>query len=88
MNEWYEHRIASHGGTEKIKGILPRQQVRAVVTDLLERGLHPDDQPEINVHSRPEEISKLLNDTLEVQLLQIQFQDGKISITELKNLSY
>ena len=84
MNEWYEHRIASQGGTEKIKGLLPQQQVRAVVTDLLERGLHPDDQPEINVHSRPEEISKLLNDTLEVQLLQIQFQEGKISIIELK----
>ena len=44
-------RIASNGGTEKIKGQLPRQQVRTVVTDLLERGLHPDDQPEINVHS-------------------------------------
>ena len=83
MNEWYEHRIASNGGTEKIKSQLPREQVRTVVTDLLERGLHPDDQPEINVHSKPEEISKLLNDTLEVQLLQIQFQKGKISIIEL-----
>ena len=51
INEWYEHRIASNGGTEKIKGQLPREQVRAVVTDLLETGLHPDDQPEINVHS-------------------------------------
>ena len=84
INEWYEHQIASHGGTEKIRGQLPRQQVRTVVTDLLERGLHPDDQPEINVHSKPEEISKLLNDTLEVQLLQIQFQKGKISINELR----
>ena len=56
MNEWYEHRIASNGGTDKIEGQLPRQQVRTVVTDLLERGLHPDDQPEINVHSKPEEI--------------------------------
>ena len=84
INEWYEHRIASNGGTKKIKGQLPREQVRAVVTDLFETGLHPDDQPEINVHSRPEEISKLLNDTLEVQLLQIQFQDDKISITELE----
>ena len=83
MNEWYEHRIASNGGTDKIEGQLPRQQVRTVVTDLLERGLHPDDQPEINVHSKPEEISNLLTDTLQVQLLQIQFQDGKISITEL-----
>jgi integrase len=83
MNEWYEHRIASNGGTEKIKSQLPREQVRTVVTDLLERGLHPDDQPEINVHSKPEEISKLLNDTLEVQLLQIQFRKGKISIIEL-----
>ena len=83
MNEWYEHRIASNGGTDKIEGQLPRQQVRTVVTDLLERGLHPDDQPEINVHSKPEEISNLLTDTLQMQLLQIQFQDGKISITEL-----
>ena len=83
MNEWYEHRIASNGGTDKIEGQIPRQQVRTVVTDLLERGLHPDDQPEINVHSKPEEISNLLTDTLQMQLLQIQFQDGKISITEL-----
>ncbi|MDB4842142.1 tyrosine-type recombinase/integrase [Planktomarina sp.] len=84
MNEWYEHKIVSNGGAVKIKGQLPREQIRTVVTDLFETGLHPDDQPEINVHSKPEEISKLLNDTLEVQLLQIQFQKGKISIIELK----
>ena len=84
INEWYEHRIASNGGTKKIKSQLPRERVRTVVTDLRETGLHPEDQPEINVHSNPEEISKLLTDTLEIQLLQIQFQDGKISITELK----
>ena len=84
INEWYEHRIASNGGTKKIKSQLPRERVRTVVTDLRETGLHPEDQPEINVHSNPEEISKLLTDTLEIQLLQIQFQDGKISVTELK----
>ena len=76
MNEWYEHRIASNGGTEKIKGQLPREQVRAVVTDLLETGLHPDDQPEINVHSHDLSIG-YDQDTLWMQLSPKTVRNGK-----------
>lgn len=83
LNEWFEHKIASNGGTQKIKGELPRDRVRAVISDLTEAGLHPDSQPEINVHTDPEQISNLLNDVLRVQLLQLQFQEGKISRQEL-----
>ena len=78
MNEWYEHRIASHGGTEKIKGQLPRQQVHAVVTDLLERGLHPDDQPEINVHSQRSDVLDMTKDALDAAIAKERWNKGEI----------
>ena len=86
MNEWYEHRIASHGGTEKIKGQLPRQQVHAVVTDLLERGLHPDDQPEINVHSQRSDILDMTKDTLDAAIAKERWNKGEISQDEYRTL--
>jgi len=86
MNEWYEHRIASHGGTEKIKGQLPRQQVHAVVTDLLERGLHPDDQPEINVHSQRSDILDMTKDALDAAIAKERWNKGEISQDEYRTL--
>ena len=86
MNEWYEHRIASHGGTEKIKGQLPRQQVHAVVTDLLERGLHPDDQPEINVHSQRSDIWDMTKDALDTSIAKERWSKGEISQDEYLTL--
>jgi len=86
MNEWYEHRIASHGGTEKIKGQLPRQQVHAVVTDLLERGLHPDDQPEINVHSQGSDILDMTKDALDAAIAKERWNKGEISQDEYRTL--
>jgi integrase len=84
-NEWFDKRVTSNGYTRKKKlGLLPREQVKEIVTDLENTGLHPDQQPEVNVHTDPEEISKLLTDTLQVQLLQIQFQDNKITLQEFQ----
>ena len=86
MNEWYEHRIASHGGTEKIKGLLPRQQVRAVVTDLLERGLHPDDQPEINVHSPRSDVLDMTKHALDAAIAKDRWNKGEIDQDEYLTL--
>ena len=86
MNEWYEHRIASNGGTEKIKGQLPRQQVRTVVTDLLERGLHPDDQPEINVHSQGSDILDMTKDALDAAIAKERWNQGRDSQDEYRTL--
>ncbi|MDA8891307.1 tyrosine-type recombinase/integrase [Planktomarina temperata] len=86
MNEWYEHRIASHGGTEKIKGLLPRQQVRAVVTDLLERGLHPDDQPEINVHSPRSDVLDMTKHALDATIAKDRLNKGEIDQDEYLTL--
>jgi len=86
MNEWYEHRIASHGGTEKIKGLFPRQQVRAVVTDLLERGLHPDDQPEINVHSPRSDVLDMTKHALDAAIAKDRWNKGEIDQDEYLTL--
>ena len=86
MNEWYEHRIASNGGTEKIKGQLPREQVRAVVTDLLERGLHPDDQPEINVHSPRSDVLAMTKDALDAAIAKERWNKGEIDQDEYLTL--
>jgi len=86
MNEWYEHRIASHGGTEKIKGLLPRQQVRAVVTDLFERGLHPDDQPEINVHSPRSDVLDMTKHALDAAIAKDRWNKGEIDQDEYLTL--
>ena len=86
MNEWYEHRIASHGGTEKIKGLFPRQQVRAVVTDLLERCLHPDDQPEINVHSPRSDVLAMTKDAVDAAIAKERWNKGEIDQDEYLTL--
>ena len=86
MNEWYEHRIASNGGTEKIKGQLPRKQVRTVVTDLLERGLHPDDQPEINVHSPRSDVLAMTKDALNAAITKERWNKGEIDQDEYLTL--
>ena len=86
MNEWYEHRIASHGGTEKIKGLLPRQQVRTIVTDLLERGLHPDDQPEINVHSPRSDVLDMTKHALDAAIAKDRWNKGEIDQDEYLTL--
>ena len=78
INEWYEHRIASNGGTKKIKGQLPREQVRAVVTDLFETGLHPDDQPEINVHSARSDVLDMTKDALDAAIAKERWNKGEI----------
>ncbi|MDA9345394.1 tyrosine-type recombinase/integrase [bacterium] len=78
INEWYEHRIASNGGTKKIKGQLPREQVRAVVTDLFETGLHPDDQPEINVHSARSDVLDMTKETLDAAIAKERWNKGEI----------
>ena len=88
MNEWYEHRIASHGGTEKIKGLLPRQQVRAVVTDLLERGLHPDDQPEINVHSPRSDVLDMTKHALDAAIAKDRWNKGEIDQDEYSDITW
>ena len=86
MNEWYEHRIASNGGTDKIEGQLPRQQVRTIVTDLLERGLHPDDQPEINVHSPRSDVLDMTKDALEAAIAKERWNKGEIDQDEYLTL--
>ena len=86
MNEWYEHRIASNGGTEKIKGQLPRQRVRTVVTDLLERGLHPDDQPEINVYTPRSDVLDMTKDALDSAIAQERLNKGEIDQDEYLTL--
>ena len=86
MNEWYEHRIASNGGTEKIKSQLPRQQVRTVVTDLLERGLHPDDQPEINVHTPRSDVLAMTKDALDAAIAKERRNKGEIEQDEYLTL--
>ena len=86
MNEWYEHRIASNGGTEKIKSQLPRQQVRTVVTDLLERGLHPDDQPEINVHTPRSDVLDMTKDALDAAIAKERCNKGEIDQDEYQTL--
>ena len=78
INEWYEHRIASNGGTKKIKGQLPREQIRAVVTDLFETGLHPDDQPEINVHSARSDVLDMTKDALDAAIAKERWNKGEI----------
>ena len=79
-------RIASNGGTEKIKGQLPRQQVRTVVTDLLERGLHPDDQPEINVHSPRSDVLDMTKDALDAAIAKERWNKGEIDQDEYLTL--
>ena len=86
MNEWYEHRIASNGGTEKTKGQLPREQVRSVVTGLLERGLHPEDQPEINVHSPRSDVLAMTKDALNAAIAKERWNKGEIDQDEYLTL--
>ena len=86
MNEWYEHRIASNGGTDKIEGQLPRQQVRTIVTDLLERGLHPDDQPEINVYTPRSDVLDMTKDALDSAIAQERLNKGEIDQDEYLTL--
>ena len=86
MNEWYEHRIASNGGTDKIEGQLPRQQVRTIVTDLLERGLHPDDQPEINVHTPRSDVLDMTKDALDSAIAKERLNKGEIDQDEYLTL--
>ncbi|MDA9115696.1 tyrosine-type recombinase/integrase [Planktomarina temperata] len=86
MNEWYEHRIASNGGTDKIEGQLPRQQVRTIVTDLLERGLHPDDQPEINVHSPRSDVLAMTKDAVDAAIAKERWDKGEIDQDEYLTL--
>ena len=86
MNEWYEHRIASNGGTDKIEGQLPRQQVRTIVTDLLERGLHPDDQPEINVHTPRSDVLDMTKDALDSAIAKDRLNKGEIDQDEYLKL--
>ena len=86
MNEWYEHRIASNGGTDKIEGQLPRQQVRTIVTDLLERGLHPDDQPEINVHTPRSDVLDMTKDALDAAIAKERLNKGEIDQDEYLTL--
>lgn len=86
MNEWFEQRIASNGGTEKIKGHLPREQVRSVITDLAERGLHPEDQPEISIHSPRSDILDMTKDALDVAIAKSSWDKGEISQDEYLTL--
>ncbi|MDG1010417.1 MAG: tyrosine-type recombinase/integrase [Amylibacter sp.] len=83
MNVWFDEKVESFNYTRQVKGQLPFEQLRSVDKDLRDIGMHPDEMPVVNVNTKSADINEFLNDTLQVQLLQLQYQDDKITRAEL-----
>ena len=83
MNDWFDEKVESHNFTKKLKGQLPFEQLRSVDKHLRDEGLHPDEMPVVDVNTNSDDINSFLNDTLQVQLLQIQYRENKITRVEL-----
>jgi len=83
MNDWFDEKVESHNFTKKLKGQLPFEQLRSVDKHLRDEGLHPDEMPVVDVNTNSDDINSFLDDTLQVQLLQIQYREDKITRVEL-----
>ena len=83
MNDWFDEKVESHNFTKKVKGQLPFERLRSVDKHLRDTGLHPDEMPVVDVNTNSDDINSFLNDTLQVQLLQIQYRENKITRVEL-----
>ena len=86
-NEWFDKRVTSNGYTRKKKsGVLPREQVKEIVTDLENTGLHPDQQPEVNVHTSGSDLTDMTKDALDAAIAKVKLDKGEISQKEYHTL--
>ena len=86
-NEWFDKRVTSNGYTRKKKsGVLPREQVKEIVTDLENTGLHPDQQPEVNVHTSGSDLTDMTKDALDAAIAKVKLDKGEISKEEYLTL--
>ena len=86
-NEWFDKRVTSNGYTRKKKsGVLPRQQVKEIITDLENTGLHPDQQPEVNVHTSGSDLRDMAKDALDAAIAKVKLDKGEISKEEYLTL--
>ena len=86
-NEWFDKRVTSNGYTRKKKsGVLPREQVKEIITDLENTGLHPDQQPEVNVHTSGSDLTDMTKDALDAAIAKVKLDKGEISKEEYLTL--
>ena len=81
-NHWYEDRVLTNGYTTKKSGVLPREQLKAIVSDLENTGLHPEQQPEVNVHTSRSDLVDMSKDALDAAIAKVKLDQGEIDQDE------
>ena len=81
-NEWFDKRVATNGYTKKKSGLLPREQLKDILTDLENTGLHPDQQPEVNVHTSRSDLTDMTKDALDAAIAKVKLDKGEITQDE------
>ena len=82
MNDWFDEKVESHNFTKKVKGQLPFEQLRSVDKHLRDEGLHPDEMPQVSVHTSRSDFVDISKDALDAAIAKVKRDRGEINDEE------
>ena len=82
MNDWFDEKVESHNFTKKMKGQLPFEQLRSVDKHLRDEGLHPDEMPQVSVHTSRSDFVDISKDALDAAIAKVKRDRGEINDEE------
>jgi len=82
MNDWFDEKVESHNFTKKLKGQLPFEQLRSVDKHLRDEGLHPDEMPQVSVHTSRSDFVDISKDALDAAIAKVKRDRGEINDEE------
>ena len=82
MSDWFDEKVESHNFTKKVKGQLPFERLRSVDKHLRDEGLHPDEMPQVSVHSPRSDFVDMSKDALDAAIAKVKLDRGEINDEE------
>jgi len=82
MNDWFDEKVESHNFTKKVKGQLPFEQLRSVDKHLRDEGLHPDEMPQVSVHTSRSDFVDISKDALDAAIAKVKRDRDEINDEE------
>ena len=82
MNDWFDEKVESHNFTKKVKGQLPFEQLHSVDKHLRDEGLHPDEMPQVSVHTSRSDFVDISKDALDAAIAKVKRDRGEINDEE------